>query len=187
MHAGLLALSLVLSQVPPIPLPCAPSDSTVVCGCKQGSESACAALAEGDAEALKAILRLAATVKAADELQKATVSVDTGCGVGQSPQQDDDQAKCTGQEHHIISMTVWKALERHRVLRGLYRYRDPRFVAQAKDLKAHCGWQGWHRNTDAEIADWLERHRDATAEQFAAYLREVFSRPELRLRFPNGF
>ena len=152
MHAGLLALSLMLSQVPPVLLLCVPGDGTTVCYCKQGVASACELLAEGDAEALKGILRLAAVVKAAQAMkeaeEKSADAVDAGCGGGQSPSDDLDQAKCTGQEHHIISKTVLRALERHSVLRGLYRYRDPRFVARAKDLKAHCGWQDWLRNID---------------------------------------
>jgi hypothetical protein len=79
------------------------------------------------------------------------------------------------------------ALQEHLVLRGLYRYRDPRFVAQAKDMKAHCGYQRWHMDLDREIAAWIARNSKATAQQFEAYLRDVYARPELRLRFPNGF
>lgn len=180
MNAGFLALSLLLSQVPPL---CVPSDSTVVCKCKLGSASACAAL---DPETLKATLGIAAVLKVAEVLDKATDAVDSGCGEGQSPN-DNDQQKCTGQLHHIISMNVWRALDQHLVLKGLYQYRDPRFVARAKDLKAHCGWQGWHRDMDAEIASWLRLRPKATAQQFEAYLQEVFSRRAVRLRFPNGF
>ncbi len=196
MHVGLLALSLLLSQapvaqVPVVALPCFPGDSTLVCHCKQGFVDSCAALAEADLAALRGLLRTAEMVKAAQGeaekvKEKSTDVVDTGCGAGQDPN-DDDQGKCTGQDHHIISMTVWTALNEHDVLRGLYRYRDPRFVAQANDLKAHCGWQDWHRKIDAEIAAWLKQHGKATAEEFEAYLREVYARPELRARFPNAF
>ncbi len=73
------------------------------------------------------------------------------------------------------------------MLKHLYRYRDPRFVAKAKDLKAHCGWQDWHRNLDREIAKWIKERQKLTPEQFEAYLREVYRRPDLRARFPNGF
>jgi hypothetical protein len=72
-------------------------------------------------------------------------------------------------------------------LKGLYQYRDPRFLAQAKDLKAHCGYQDWHRKIDKEIADWVDQHAEATAQGFEAFLREVFARPEVQARFPNGF
>jgi hypothetical protein len=107
-------------------------------------------------------------------------------GSGQDP---NEKQECTGQWHHIISKTVWYGtqLESHDVLRGKYSYRDSRFVTQAKDLKAHCGWEGWHRKVDREIAAWLKTFRQATPEQFEAFLREVYARPELLARFPNGF
>jgi hypothetical protein len=192
MYAPLLALGFLLSQVSPIVLPCAPGDSTVVCKCKQRSLTACTELANVKPETLKGILRLATMAQAAQEAGKANETgkakgqtIDsTGCGSGQDP---NEKQECTGQWHHIISKAVWYALERHDVLRGKYTYRDPRFVTQAKDLKAHCGWEGWHRNLDKEIAAWLDKYRDATVERFEAYLREVYARPELHARFPNGF
>jgi len=189
MQAALFALALLLSQIPLVLLPCIQSDSTAVCHCKQGMASACAALTEAEEEMLKGLARAAAMVKAAQEAQKAQkakaqVTDSTGCGSGQDP---NEKQECTGQGHHILSKTVWYALERHDVLRGKYTYRDPRFVTHAKDLKAHCGWQGWHRAIDDEIVAWLDTYGKATAEQFEAYLREVYARPELRVRFPNGF
>jgi hypothetical protein len=140
-----------------------------------------------EVEDLTQAVRQVEQERGAASAPKSTDVVDTGCGTSQSPEQDDEQAKCTGQDHHIISKIVWRALEEHLVLKGLYKYRDPRFVAQAKDLKAHCGWQHWHRDIDREIADWLDRHGKATAEEFEAFLREVYARPKLRERFPNGF
>jgi len=191
MHAGLLALSLLLSQVPPVLLPCVPSDSTTVCFCKQGMASACETLANSEPETLKGILRLAAMAKAAQEKEqakeKAADAVDTGCGGGSKDPHEDDKEKCTGQLHHIISMKVWKELERHLVLKGRYSYRDDRFTTRAKDLKSHCGYQNWHRQVDEEIARWLRDNGKATAEQFEAYLRQVYARPELQARFLNGF
>src|SRR5512140_105502 len=196
MHVGFLTLSLLLSQapvpqVPVVALPCLPGDSTLVCHCKAGFVDSCAALAEADLAALRGLLRAAEMVKAAQEegekaKAKSTDVVDTGCGTGQDPN-NDDQTKCEGQLHHIISKAVWRALKEHLVLRGLYQYRDPHFVVQAKDLKAHCGYQHWHRDIDREIADWLKDHGEATAEQFEAYLREVYGRQDLQERFPNGF
>jgi len=191
MYAGFLAVHLLLPQVPVVLLPCVQSDSTAVCHCKQGMVSACAALTDSEAEMLKGLARAAAMVKAAQDVQKtqaqATDAVDTGCGSGQDPNDDDARQKCTGQMHHIISMTVWKALELHLVLRGHYTYRDPHFVAQGKDLKAHCGYQDWHRAIDAEIEAWLKKFTQATMKEFEAYLRDLYARPELRARFPNGF
>jgi hypothetical protein len=194
MHGPLLALGLLLSQVPPMLLPCVPGDSTVVCKCKQGTPAVCAELAKVDPEALKGILRLAAMAQAAQESGKANSKeksadvVDAGgCGSGQDPNDDDAKQKCTGQLHHIVGMTVWKTLEVHRLLRGHYTYRDPRFVARAKDLQAHGGWQEWHRAIDSEIKAWIQKFTQATPEEFEAFLREVYNRPELRARFPNGF
>lgn len=174
--APLLTLLLFISQAPVVPLPCTPGELTVVCNCKQGMASACAALAGTDEEALKNILRMAVIAKAAEEAKKregAGTAVDTGCGSGQDPNGDDGKQKCTGQAHHLISKTVWLALENHDLLRGRYRYRDARFVARAKNLEAHCGWQDWHRNLDQEIARWIRDNGQATAQQFEAYLREV--------------
>jgi len=192
MRGALLALSLLLSQVPPVVLPCVPGDSTVVCKCKQGTPAACAELAKVNPELLKGILRLAVMAQAAQEAGKAKeagkaeaqIIDSTGCGSGQDP---NEKQECTGQWHHIISKAVWYALEHHQMLRGKYTYRDPRFVAQGKDLKAHCVYPDWHRALDKEVAAWLDEFRDATAEQFEAYLRELYARPELRARFPNGF
>ena len=111
------------------------------------------------------------------------IAVNPSCGSGQDPS---EKQECTGQLHHIISMKVWRALNDHHILRGQYSYRDPRFISRAKDLKAHCGWEHWHREIDDEIVVWLKKFDQATARQFEAYLRQVYARTELRLRFPNG-
>jgi hypothetical protein len=188
MSAGLLALSMLLSQV----VPCVPGDSTVVCKCKQGTPAACAELAKVDPELLKGILRSATMAHAAQEAGKAKevgraeaqVIDSTGCGSGQDP---NEKQECAGQWHHLISKAVWYALENHAVLKGKYTYRDSRFATQAKDPKAHCGYQGWHRELDAKIRAWLAEHGQAGAEEFEAFLRELYARPQLRARFPNGF
>ena len=187
MHAVFLAVTLFLSEVPSVPVPCNPEvDNTVVCKCKGGAIAACDALAKTYPETLKGILRMAAMAKAAQEAEKAKAQVvdSIGCGSGQDP---NEKQECTGQWHHIISKAVWYALEQHRVLKGKYTYRDRRFAAQGKDLKAHCGYQDWHRDLDAEIATWLRKFGEATEQEFEAYLRELYARPELRVRFPNGF
>lgn len=94
---------------------------------------------------------------------------------------------CGGQNHHIISRRIAKALQRHSTLNGLYEPRDPRFVARARDEQAHCGYQGWHRDVDQEVINWLDQNKTASPEQFEAYLRELYSRSALRWRFPRGF
>jgi hypothetical protein len=93
----------------------------------------------------------------------------------------------TGQRHHVISKRIAEALEDHRVLRGLYKARDPRFVTRAADKAAHKGYQRWHRDVDEEVVGWLKRYQDATSQEFEAFLRQIYSRPEMLARFPDGF
>jgi hypothetical protein len=94
---------------------------------------------------------------------------------------------CQGQNHHVISRPIAKALEGHPTLHGLYEPRDERFVAKAKDKESHCGYQKWHRDVDLEIIRWLRRYEKATPEQFMAKLRELYNRKDMLKRFPNGF
>jgi hypothetical protein len=94
---------------------------------------------------------------------------------------------CKGQNHHVISRPIAKALERHKTLHGLYEPRDKRFVAKAKNKESHCGYQRWHRDVDLEVMMWLREHEKATPEQFMSKLREIYSREDMLERFPNGF
>ncbi|HZH74461.1 MAG TPA: hypothetical protein VEY88_00415 [Archangium sp.] len=82
---------------------------------------------------------------------------------------------------------IAKRLANHPTLKGLFKPRDPRFVARAKDEQAHCGYQGWHRQVDEEVINWLKEHPKATPKEFMDKLREIYSRPEMRARFPHGF
>jgi hypothetical protein len=91
-----------------------------------------------------------------------------------------------GQKHHAISLRVWKALEGHPTLHGKYAYRDPRFVALAKDKASHSGYFGWHPGVEKRVEDWLERNKGATPEEFEQYLNNVYSEPDLKGRFPGG-
>jgi len=154
-------LLLVLSTVP-----CAPQESSVVCGCKQGSASACAALRE-------------VNPKLATEFEKATAQ--------RAQQQAAKSVATTGQQHHIISKRIAAALDRHATLKGAYQPRDPRFVSQAVDKAAHNGYQHWHRQVDEEVIQWLAANSTATARQFEAFLRTIYARPAMLARFPNGF
>jgi hypothetical protein len=110
------------------------------------------------------------------------LSTGGSAGVGNGP-----ATKLTGQKHHPISREVHRALERHKNLKGHYKYRDPRFVAQGKDLSAHNGYEKWHIALDKEVAGWIGRNKDATPELFERYLRERYANPDLKSRFPNGF
>ena len=171
-------------------LPCLPDESSVVCHCKAGMLSACAALSQENpqqaAEILAQLERAAALAKVAEEEgQKAEAALEAEARAAAAD--CSEPKECKGQLHHIISRPIAKALEDHKALRGLYKPRDPRFVARAVDEKSHCGYQEWHRKVDAEVVKWLEDNRTATSKQFEALLREIYNRPLMRARFPNGF
>lgn len=182
-------LLMVLTQV----AVCSPGETTLVCSCKAGMVSACVALAGDDA---------VRAVQVLDEVQTALDQSSWMAGKEGESQRRQAQAvadslteavgsaeppNCKGQEHHIISRTIAKVLSKHLTLKGIYTPRDPRFVAQAKDEGAHCGYQEWHRDVDKEVVDWLQKYPRATPEEFMAKLREIYSRPEMQARFPNGF
>jgi hypothetical protein len=93
--------------------------------------------------------------------------------------------RLTGQEHHGISKKIHKALEQHPKLKGQYQARDPRLVTQAKDIPSHKGYQKWHRDLDAEVAEWVETHPKATTQDFENFLRQRYSQPDLIDRFPE--
>jgi hypothetical protein len=96
--------------------------------------------------------------------------------------------KCTGQWHHGITKQIHTALERHDVLKGVYKYRDNRFVTQAIDKAAHKGWQTWHRDMGKKVVDWIYENEKATPAQFEAWLRNLYKTDKtLDWRFPNGF
>lgn len=185
-------LLVLLTQV----LPCTPGELSLACTCKQGMGSACVALVGNDAlkaaevlaeveaalEALEQPSRMAAKEdeRKKQRLEVAAQSLSNSLGSSEPP-------NCKGQNHHLISRLIAKALERHLKLKGLYKPRDPRFVARAKDEPSHCGYQEWHRKLDAELIDWLEKTPEATPQEFMGKLREIYSRPEMRARFPHGF
>jgi hypothetical protein len=96
-------------------------------------------------------------------------------------------SELSGQLHQIISKQIAAALEDHAILKGHYTARDPRFVTRGANKDAHNGYQTWHREVDREVVDWLRRYIKATPEEFEAFLRQIYNRPEMRARFPNGF
>jgi hypothetical protein len=59
-------------------------------------------------------------------------------------------------------------------------------VARAKDEQAHCGYQQWHRDVDEEVIGWLKANSKATPQTFMAKLRDIYSRPSMTERFPDG-
>jgi hypothetical protein len=147
----------------------------VVCQCKQGVASACEALRQIDPQLATKLERAAARTKA----QTARQSQPQG-------QQGQTAYAATGQQHHAISKRIADALEEHATLKGRYTERDPRFATRAADKASHNGYQKWHRDVDKEVVKWLDGHKKATPEQFERFLREIYSRPEMRARFPDG-
>ncbi|MFE8605437.1 Wall-associated protein precursor [Archangium violaceum] len=185
-----LLLVLVTTQIP-----CGPREFSDTCKCKQGMATACEALRQTDkklADALEAAARQEArkVAEAAYAQQGAEESGASDSEVEEAAQVSSDSPEppeCTGQNHHIISKRIARALKNHPILKGLYKARDPRFVAQAKDEESHCGYQQWHRDVDREVVEWLREHSKATSRQFEDFLREIYSRPEMLARFPKGY
>lgn len=98
-----------------------------------------------------------------------------------------DTPRPAGQEHHIISKKIADKLARHPTLSGRYTARDPRFKTRAADKESHNGYQKWHRDVDDEVIEWLSKYDHATPAEFEAFLRQIYNRPNMRLRFPDGF
>ncbi|MBK7140496.1 MAG: RHS repeat protein [bacterium] len=91
-----------------------------------------------------------------------------------------------GQAHHVISKAIFNALSDHPRLKGLFKLRDSRMIAFAKDLASHRGYQDWHRALDKEIAEVILANRTMTFTQFLRYLTKRYSLPDLLKRFPKG-
>ena len=91
------------------------------------------------------------------------------------------------QIHHAISSIVHEALEKHKNLKGKYKYRDSRFEAMAKTPVDHQGWEKWHRDLDNEVAAWIRRTEDATEKTFEAWLRGRYAKEDLVTKFPTPF
>ncbi len=137
---------------------------------------------------LRAELAKAALWVTARKLAEGTVREQQASGVSSSAADaSDEPPDCNGQEHHIISRPIAEALEKHETLRRRYEPRDERFKTKAKDKESHCGYQKWHREVDEEVIEWLGNRPKATPEQFMKFLREIYNRPAMRKRFPNGF
>lgn len=186
-----LLLLLIASQAPAVP-----GEGTLVSFCKQGRLSACQELAavnprkaaEIQAELAKTALSREALRAAEEEgRDKDDAAADESSEASATAEASDEPPNCTGQEHHIISRRIFAALKDHETLRGLYKPRDKRFKTRAKDKESHCGYQEWHRQVDAEVIKWLKDQEKATSEQFMKMLRELYNRPEMLKRFPNGF
>ena len=187
-----LALLLIVAQVPPVP-----GEGSLVSICKQGRLAACQELAKLRPEKAAEIqAELAKTALSGEALrlaeEEARENEDAEANESSESESAESEASneppnCKGQSHHIISRPIAEELEKHATLRGLYKPRDERFKTRAKDEKSHCGYQQWHRKVDEEVIEWLKREIRATPEQFMKMLREIYNRPEMVKRFPNGF
>lgn len=94
-----------------------------------------------------------------------------------------------GEIHHPFSAQVVRALENHPTLKGIFQYRDPRYVTQAVDKVSHEGYGKVFRNLDEEVSQWI-RHPDnqtATPDQFLSWLRSRYNQPDLKSIFPKRF
>jgi hypothetical protein len=175
----LAVLLVLLAQVP-----CEGFETTVMCSCRQGIGSGCEALRQINPELANRLEAAAQAAAALEAAQKAAKEVKVE---GESSPASPEPPECKGQLHHVISRPIAEALKDHETLSGHYKPRDPRFVTRAVDEQSHCGYQEWHRDVDKEVIDWLERYSKATPKQFEAFLREIYSRPHMLKRFPNGF
>ncbi|HYO55615.1 Wall-associated protein precursor [Archangium sp.] len=179
MFASLLLL--LLTQ-----LPSTPGEMPAGCFCEVGAVGERGTLGQTWQErlAIELLEKAAAQARGVEEeaSRKAGEAIEAGGASDCS-----EPKECKGQLHHVISRPIAKALEDHRTLRGQYKPRDSRFVTRAVDEKAHCGYQEWHRQVDAEVIQWLRRYEKATPAQFEALLRQIYSRPDMRARFPHGF
>jgi hypothetical protein len=94
------------------------------------------------------------------------------------------------QFHHILSNPIMKALGKHAVLSewvklGMLDRNAPRFMARARNIWCHFGWQRWHRAVDKELSGWLGETAAAGLEDFLQFLKSVYDRPSMKYRFPG--
>jgi hypothetical protein len=87
--------------------------------------------------------------------------------------------------HHPISIPVARAMEQHPTLGPHTRSLRGRITTSA--VGPH-NYDAAHRALDNEVIQWLQdpANRNATIDQFTAWLRWRYSQPDLRDRFPSG-
>ena len=52
-------------------------------------------------------------------------------------------------------------------------------VIPVRDLAAHNGYPTWHRELDEEISQHIANHPRMSPQEFEAYLRERYAKPDL--------
>lgn len=88
----------------------------------------------------------------------------------------------TGQAHHPISRKIERAARSNPNLQGQVT-RDGWGTIQAKGLKDHLGYQGWHRELDGKIIDWIGKHNTATLGEFIGFMNEQYAKETIKAKF----
>ncbi len=68
---------------------------------------------------------------------------------------------------------------------GMLDRNAPQFMACARNVWYHFGWQTWHREVDREVEEWLKKNAKAGLEEFLQFLRRIYGRPDMQYRFPG--
>jgi hypothetical protein len=87
----------------------------------------------------------------------------------------------TGQFHHIFSKKVMDEINLHDKIQGLINRKD--IIIQAQTKEVHQGYEGWHRELDKEIVEWLRKNKTKDVDEFMEFLRERYNQPDLIERF----
>jgi len=55
---------------------------------------------------------------------------------------------------------------------GLLDPNAPRFMARARNIWCHFGWQKWHRAVDKEVREWVQENATAGLEEFLRFISD---------------
>jgi len=97
----------------------------------------------------------------------------------------DEIIELMGQSHHILSINLIDALNKHDILNDIFGRDD--MVVQARDLASHRGFQEWHLSYDNEIVSWLVKNKTVGSKEFLNYLRNLYETSEMQYRFPDAW
>ncbi|RNC79741.1 MAG: hypothetical protein ED557_14585 [Balneola sp.] len=89
----------------------------------------------------------------------------------------------TGQEHHLLSRKILRALNSHPKLKNVFQRDD--YVYKALNADAHKGYQKWHRLYDETVVKWVQNNPSASRQDFLKYLHNLHQQQWLRTRIPN--
>ena len=88
-----------------------------------------------------------------------------------------------GQNHHVLSNPMMKALENH-ALNGLFERAGS--LVQALYKHSHNGYQTWHRAIDNYMVNWLKNNPNASPNQFWRELYNQYNTKDMIKRFGEG-